>query len=92
MGTKCYDGGSKLNRSKWFVPRGPNKCEELRNLDPADEVIVKNSITEKQVVFSFWLPGPRGGEEKRMTPLFQNMLGVLQLDIEHSEKVPLCKF
>jgi len=91
LGTKCYDGGSKLNRSKWFVPRGPNKCEELRNLDPADEVIIKNSITEKQVVFSFWLPGPRGGEEKRMTPLFQNMLGVLQLDIEHSEKVPLSK-
>lgn len=92
LGTKCYDNGKKLNRSKWFVSRGIHKCEELQNLDPTDEMIVNKSITEKQVVFSFWLPGPRGGEERKMTPLFQNMLAVLQVDIEHSDKVPLCKF
>lgn len=91
LGTKCYDNGKKLNRSKWFVPRGIHKCEELQNLDPTDEMIVNKSITEKQVVFSFWLPGPRGGEERKMTPLFQNVLAVLQVDIEHSDKVPLCK-
>ncbi|XP_056018037.1 protein wntless homolog isoform X2 [Ostrea edulis] len=89
LATRCYDRGSKLNRSKWFVPRGPQKCEELNNLSPTDEVIVNNSITEKQVVFSFWIPGPREGAERRMSPLFQSMLGVLQLDIEHSAKVPL---
>lgn len=91
LGTKCYDNGKKLNRSKWFVSRGIHKCEELQNLDPTDEMIVNKSITEKQVVFSFWLPGPRGGEERKMTPLFQNMLAVLQVDIEHSDKVPLSK-
>jgi hypothetical protein len=91
LATKCYDRGSKLHRDKWFVPRGPQKCEELRDLSPTDEIIVNNSITEKQVVFSFWIPGPRDGAERKMSPLFQSMLGVLQIDIEHSLKVPLSK-
>ncbi|XP_061168085.1 protein wntless homolog [Saccostrea echinata] len=91
LATRCYDRGSRLNRTKWFIPRGPHKCEELPSLDPEDEIIINNSITEKQVVFSFWIPGPRDGAERKMSPLFQSMLGVLQLDVEKNLKVPLSK-
>ncbi|KAK3089677.1 hypothetical protein FSP39_005548 [Pinctada imbricata] len=89
IGTKCYDRGSVLHRNRWFIPRGRNACESLDSLDSSDAKIVDESITEKQVVFSFWIPGPRDGAERQMHPIFQSMLGVLDLDIEFDPANPV---
>lgn len=91
IGTKCYDKGRYVQREKWFIPRGQNACDHLDSLSPKDQKIIREGITDKQIVFSFWIPGPRGGDELTMHPQFQYMLSVLQLDISYQEKNPVGK-
>jgi hypothetical protein len=91
IGTKCYDKGRYVQREKWFIPRGQNKCDHLNSLSPEDQKIISEGITDKQIVFSFWIPGPRGGDELTMHPQFQYMLSVLQLDISYQKMNPVGK-
>lgn len=89
IGTKCYDKGRYFNRERWFIPRGRNACDHLESLDPTDQRIISEGITDKQIVFSFWIPGPREGQELKMHPQFQYMLSVLQIDIEYQLENPV---
>lgn len=88
-GTKCLDRSANSDPNKWFVPRGRNGCEILESIDPSDSRIISEAITEKQVVFSFWVPWPRDGHQLKMHRYFQYMLGMLQFDIEYSDQVKI---
>ncbi|XP_052101149.1 protein wntless homolog [Mytilus californianus] len=89
IGTKCYAPGRYVSREKWHIPRGNNSCEKLDSLRPDDAKIVSKGITDKQIVFAFWIPGPRDGHELKMHPRFQYMMSVLQLDIIYQPQNPV---
>lgn len=94
IGTKCYARGRYVNREKWHIPRGNKSisCEKLDSLRPDDPKIISQEITDKQVVFAFWIPGPRDGQELKMHPRFQYMMSVLQLDIIYQPHNPVGKW
>lgn len=89
LGTICYEKSKYSDREKWYIPRGPNQCEKLDSTDYNDPKIISEAVTSKQIIFSFWIPGPREGSELTMYPQFQYMLSVLQFDIEHNDKNPV---
>lgn len=93
LGTVCYEKSRYSDREKWYIPRGLNHCEKLDSTDYNDPKIISQGITDKQIIFAFWIPGPREGGELTMHPQFQYMLSVLQFDIEHHDNNPvgMCK-
>uniref|UniRef100_A0A8C5QGJ5 Wnt ligand secretion mediator n=1 Tax=Leptobrachium leishanense TaxID=445787 RepID=A0A8C5QGJ5_9ANUR len=73
LAVKCIDVQKGHHSSKWFLPWGKDQCESLKGFDEASSrLIVANDI-----VFAVHIPFI--GHE--MSPWFQFMLIILQLDI-----------
>ncbi|CAL8324867.1 unnamed protein product [Arctogadus glacialis] len=73
MATKCVDTAKSHQSTKWFMPWGPNKCEIIRSFDEA----MAKKIEANNIVFAVHIPQPN----MEMSPWFQFMLVILQLDI-----------
>nr|XP_046247772.1 protein wntless homolog [Scatophagus argus] len=70
LATKCINGH---RAGGWLVPWGSNRCQEIHSFDePLAKMLDANDI-----VFAVHVPLPN----KEMSPWFQYMLAVLQLDI-----------
>ncbi|GAB1606287.1 protein wntless-like [Argonauta hians] len=88
LGTKCLDQGRHAHKKQWFIPRGEaESCSSLSTFD--DLKIMKEHITPNQIVFAFWIPGPKGGKQLDMSRWFQNIIAVLQLEIAYDEDHPM---
>ncbi|XP_062993644.1 protein wntless homolog [Elgaria multicarinata webbii] len=73
VAVKCVDVQKNHHRTKWFMPWGSKKCEKIRDLDEA----MSRHIEANDIVFSVHVPHPN----KEMSPWFQFMLYVLDMDI-----------
>lgn len=88
LGTKCIDRGRHAHKKQWFIPRGgPESCQSLSSFD--DPKVALEQISPNQIVFSFWIPGPKGGKQLDMSRWFQNVIAVLQLEIAYDENHPM---
>ena len=56
-----------------------------------DPMIETEGITANQVVFTFQIPLPRDNITLDMSRWFQNLISVLMVDIDYSDKVPFSK-
>ncbi|KAJ6662631.1 hypothetical protein lerEdw1_011768 [Lerista edwardsae] len=70
---KCVDVRKSSHKTKWFIPWGVNSCERIGNLDEAKD----KHIEADDIVFAVHIPPP----QKEMSPWFQFMLYILQMDI-----------
>uniref|UniRef100_A0A7M4EYK3 Wnt ligand secretion mediator n=1 Tax=Crocodylus porosus TaxID=8502 RepID=A0A7M4EYK3_CROPO len=70
---KCIDVRKNHHKTKWLVPWGPNQCEKIKDFDEA----VSRQIEANDIVFAVHIPLP----PNEMSPWFQFMLFILQLDI-----------
>ena len=64
LATKCYDevglgNGQNRDDSKWFAPRGKNKC---RVIDSISETAENTNLDADNVVFAFQMPLPKHGD------------------------------
>lgn len=73
LSVKCVDVRKNHHKTKWFVPWGPNHCHKIRDIDEA----IPKEIGANDIVFSVHIPLPF----MEMSPWFQFMLFILQLDI-----------
>ncbi|NXL68306.1 WLS protein, partial [Chordeiles acutipennis] len=73
MSVKCIDVRKNHHKTKWLMPWGPNHCEKLKDFDEA----VSRQIEANDIVFAVHVPLP----SKEMSPWFQFMLFIMQLDI-----------
>lgn len=73
MSVKCIDVRKNHHKTKWLMPWGPNHCEKLKDFDEA----VSRQIEANDIVFAVHIPLP----SKEMSPWFQFMLFIMQLDI-----------
>uniref|UniRef100_A0A4X2L5T8 Wnt ligand secretion mediator n=1 Tax=Vombatus ursinus TaxID=29139 RepID=A0A4X2L5T8_VOMUR len=73
MSVKCVDSKKVHHKSKWFMPWGPNHCDKIRDFDEAPP----RQIEANDIVFAVHVPLP----SMEMSPWFQFMLFILQLDI-----------
>lgn len=73
MSVKCIDVRKNHHRAKWLMPWGPNHCKKLKDFDEA----VSRQIEANDIVFAVHIPLP----SKEMSPWFQFMLFIMQLDI-----------
>ncbi|RMC08809.1 hypothetical protein DUI87_15060 [Hirundo rustica rustica] len=70
---KCIDVRKNHHKTKWLMPWGPNQCKKLKDFDEA----VSRQIEANDIVFAVHIPLP----SKEMSPWFQFMLFIMQLDI-----------
>ncbi|XP_067419459.1 protein wntless homolog isoform X3 [Emydura macquarii macquarii] len=73
VSVKCVDVWKNHHKTKWLMPWGPNQCEKIRDLDEA----MSRQIEANDIVFAVHIPLPT----KEMSPWFQFILVILQLDI-----------
>ncbi|KAL1772599.1 wntless-like, partial [Sigmodon hispidus] len=73
MSIKCVDVRKNHHKTRWLVPWGPNKCDKIRDIEEA----IPREIEANDIVFSVHIPLP----SMEMSPWFQFMLFILQLDI-----------
>uniref|UniRef100_A0A8D2MA85 Wnt ligand secretion mediator n=2 Tax=Zonotrichia albicollis TaxID=44394 RepID=A0A8D2MA85_ZONAL len=73
MSVKCIDVRKNHHKAKWLMPWGPNHCKKLKDFDEA----VSRQIEANDIVFAVHIPLP----SKEMSPWFQFMLFIMQLDI-----------
>ncbi|XP_019203846.1 protein wntless homolog isoform X2 [Oreochromis niloticus] len=73
LATKCVDTVKKPQQTKWFMPWGPNQCDNIQSFDEA----MAKGIEANNIVFAVHIPLPN----KEMSPWFQFMLFILQFDI-----------
>lgn len=73
MSVKCIDVRKNHHKTKWLMPWGSNPCEKLKDFDEA----VSRQIEANDIVFAVHIPLPN----KEMSPWFQFMLFIMQLDI-----------
>ncbi|NWY74968.1 WLS protein, partial [Erithacus rubecula] len=73
MSVKCIDVRKNHHKTKWLMPWGPNHCKKLKDFDEA----VSRQIEANDIVFAVHIPLPN----KEMSPWFQFMLFIMQLDI-----------
>ncbi|NXE77873.1 WLS protein, partial [Cochlearius cochlearius] len=73
MSVKCIDVRKNHHKTKWMLPWGSNHCDKLKDLDEA----VSRQIEANDIVFAVHVPLP----SKEMSPWFQFMLFIMQLDI-----------
>lgn len=73
LSVKCVDVRKNHHKTKWLMPWGPNQCHKIRNIDEA----ITREIEANDIVFSVHIPLPK----MEMSPWFQFMLFILQLDI-----------
>lgn len=70
MATKCIN---RQRARRWLAPWGPNRCQQIHSFD---EPLAK-TLDANDIVFAVHVPLPHA----QMSPWFQYMLAVLQLDI-----------
>uniref|UniRef100_A0A915IGL5 Wntless GOLD domain-containing protein n=1 Tax=Romanomermis culicivorax TaxID=13658 RepID=A0A915IGL5_ROMCU len=74
---------------KWFFIRPAKGCsEEIFDLDEKTTLYTQDT---RELVFVAQMPNPKENVELRFSPWFQNMIGVLEMQIEHSTKIPAWK-
>ena len=73
MSVKCVDVRKNHHKAKWLRPWGPNQCDKIRDIEEA----IPREIEANDIVFSVHIPLPA----MEMSPWFQFMLFILQLDI-----------
>uniref|UniRef100_A0AC11BG39 Wnt ligand secretion mediator n=1 Tax=Ovis aries TaxID=9940 RepID=A0AC11BG39_SHEEP len=73
MSVKCVDVRKNHHKAKWLMPWGPNQCDKIRDIEEA----IPREIEANDIVFSVHIPLP----SMEMSPWFQFMLFILQLDI-----------
>uniref|UniRef100_A0A5F4VUK3 Wnt ligand secretion mediator n=1 Tax=Callithrix jacchus TaxID=9483 RepID=A0A5F4VUK3_CALJA len=73
MSVKCVDARKNHHKTKWLMPWGPNQCDKIRDIEEA----IPREIEANDIVFSVHIPLP----SMEMSPWFQFMLFILQLDI-----------
>lgn len=73
MSVKCVDVRKNHHKTKWLMPWGPNQCDKIRDIEEA----IPREIEANDIVFSVHIPLP----SMEMSPWFQFMLFILQLDI-----------
>ncbi|XP_044530694.1 protein wntless homolog [Gracilinanus agilis] len=73
MSVKCVDSKKVHHKSKWFMPWGSNQCDKIRDFEEAPP----KRIEANDIVFAVHVPLPA----MEMSPWFQFMLFILQLDI-----------
>ncbi|KAK3731487.1 hypothetical protein RRG08_017941 [Elysia crispata] len=76
-----------LGTSQPFLPRGKKKCSSIGDLHK-DKVIIDEELGPNQIVFSQMIPLVRDNTQLSMSRWFQNLIGVVDLDIEFSSKNP----
>ena len=81
LGTKCLDLGHHMHKKSWFWARGSGACESVEKL--SDRRIQSEGITADEIVFTWQVPLPRGGQEMHMSRWFQNIVSVLQAEIDY---------
>ncbi|XP_053549347.1 protein wntless homolog [Bombina bombina] len=74
---KCIDR-AKGQTSKWFLPWGRSQCENVQSFDEATQ----RHIEANNIVFAVHIPFDR----QEMSPWFQFILIVMQLDIAYNIK------
>lgn len=89
MSVKCVDVRKNHHKTKWLMPWGPNQCDKIRDIEEA----IPREIEANDIVFSVHIPLP----SMEMSPWFQFMLFILQLDIAFKlnnqiRKCPLLPF
>nr|XP_040040977.1 protein wntless homolog isoform X3 [Gasterosteus aculeatus aculeatus] len=70
LATKCIN---RQRARRWLAPWGPNRCQQIHSFD---EPLAK-TLDANDIVFAVHVPLPHA----QMSPWFQYMLAVLQLDI-----------
>ncbi|XP_029473932.1 protein wntless homolog isoform X1 [Rhinatrema bivittatum] len=70
---KCVDVQKTHHKTKWLMPWGRNQCEKIPNFEEA----LKRQIKANDIVFAVHIPFVHN----EMSPWFQFMLLILQLDI-----------
>lgn len=73
LSVKCVDVRKNHHKTKWLMPWGPNQCDKIRDIEEA----IPREIEANDIVFSVHIPLPA----MEMSPWFQFMLFILQLDI-----------
>ncbi|XP_073935891.1 protein wntless homolog isoform X2 [Castor canadensis] len=73
LSVKCVDTRKNHHKTKWLMPWGPNHCDKIRDIEEA----IPREIEANDIVFSVHIPLP----PMEMSPWFQFMLFILQLDI-----------
>nr|XP_031539332.1 protein wntless homolog isoform X3 [Vicugna pacos] len=73
MSVKCVDARKNHHKAKWLMPWGLNQCDKIRDIEEA----IPREIEANDIVFSVHIPLP----SMEMSPWFQFMLFILQLDI-----------
>ncbi|KAM4722536.1 protein wntless homolog [Rhinophrynus dorsalis] len=73
LAIKCVDLQKNHRSSKWLMPWGKDQCRNIQNFDEA----AGQQIVANDIVFSVHIPF----SQKEMSPLFQFLLIILQLDI-----------
>lgn len=87
LGTKCVNMKG-IGNKEWFIPRGDaERCIQFENLD--DPQIEDDRISANQIVFTFWLPYVREGQQLDFSRWHQTMITVLQLEIIYDDKNPV---
>lgn len=73
LSVKCVDIRKNHHKTKWLMPWGANQCDKIRDIEEA----IPREIEANDIVFSVHIPLPN----MEMSPWFQFMLFILQLDI-----------
>lgn len=75
----------------WHIPRGsggqPTNCNVIREL--SDTSRLDPNLTANHIVFAFQAPSPRSDMDLDYSRWMQNLIGILQLDIIHSDSQPM---
>ncbi|GFR64492.1 protein wntless [Elysia marginata] len=74
----------QLGTSKPFLPRGKNACYHIDSLHE-DQA---KKVDPNQIVFSQWIPFIKKHNQLSMSRWFQNLIGVVDLEIEFTSKNP----
>ncbi|KAM4640603.1 protein wntless homolog [Discoglossus pictus] len=75
---KCIDRWRGHQSQKWFIPWGKNKCDSVQDFEEAS----RRFIEANSIVFSVHIPFPN----QEMSPWFQFMVIVMQLDIAYNDR------
>ncbi|GFN88098.1 protein wntless [Plakobranchus ocellatus] len=85
----CYDEDKlwQIGESKPFLPRGKYACKSLHDLHH-DKAIKDKKLDANQIVFSQQIPFVKNNTALHMSRWFQNLIGVIDLDIEFKQENP----
>jgi len=79
LATKCLD--HKQDKTQTFYVRPNGGCDRIDELHGPDAI--ERHLTDKNVVFAFQLPLPRGKTDLDYSRWMQNLIGILQIDVTY---------